>query len=207
MLIGKWVAIDAISSSSTLGFLIIITLVLIGSAATTLYYAKWFGHMLVLPQSGKKLGEETLPLPYSISLFSLLGLVIVLGAGASVVIVGIVLPALPAGYNAYVSAGTLSFSTSFGTFLIYPFWVGAIAIFVIGSLIASKKGGVVKSPYVSGENVLDNPDVFETTADTQVPMQVSAFFMDNEFSQSNVLNYGAVVGALLVMIMFITVVL
>jgi ech hydrogenase subunit A len=207
MLIGKWVAIDAISSSSTLGFLIIITLVLIGSAATTLYYAKWFGHMLVLPQSGKKLGEETLPLPYSISLFSLLGLVIVLGAGTSVVIGGIVLPALPAGYNAYVSVGTLSFSTSFGTFLIYPFWVGAIAIFVIGSLIALKKGGVVKSPYISGENVLDNPDVFETTADTQVPMQVSALFMDNEFSQSNVLSYGAVVGALLVMIMFITVVL
>jgi ech hydrogenase subunit A len=207
MLIGKWVAIDAIITSSTLGFLIIIVLVLIGSAATTLYYAKWLGHMLVLPQSGKKLGEEQLPLPYSISLLSLLTLGIVMGAGVSMVIGSIVLPALPAGYFAFVSTGTLSFSTGIGTFLTYPFWVGAIAIFVVGWIIATKKGGIVKPPYVSGENVLDNPDAFETTADTQVPMQVSALFMDNEFSQSNVLSYGAVAGALIVMIMFITVVL
>jgi ech hydrogenase subunit A len=206
MLLGKWIAIDAIISSSTLGFLIIISLVLIGSAATTLYYAKWLGHMLVLPQSGKKLGEEQLPLPYSVSLLSLLAIGIVMGAGASLVIGALVLPALPAGWFASVSTGTFSFNSGIGTFLTYPFWLGAIAIFVIGWMIASKKGGVVKPPYVSGENVSD-PDAFKTTADTQVSMEVSALFMENEFSQSSVLAYGAVAGAILVMIMFITVVL
>jgi ech hydrogenase subunit A len=207
MLFGKWVAIDAIITSSNLGFLIIISLVLIGSAATTLYYAKWLGHMLVLPQSGKKLGKEQLPLPYSVSLLSLLTIGLVMGAGASMVIGVVVIPALPAGWLALVSVGTFSFSTGIGMFLTYPFWVGAIVIFVIGWMIATKKGGVVKPPYVSGENVAGNPNVFETTADTQVPMEVSALFMENEFSQSSVLSYGAIAGALLVMIMFITVVL
>ena len=89
----------------------------------------------------------------------------------------------------------------------YPFWVGAIAIFVVGVLIARSKGGVVKTPYVSGENVVDNPDAYMTTADTQVPIQVSGLFMDNEFSASRVLNYGVVAGALVVIIMFLTVVL
>ncbi len=207
MLLGKWAAIDAISAAPTMGSLLIIMLVLIGSAATTLYYAKWLGHMLVLPQSGKKLGNEELPLPYSISLFSLLSLSVVMGVAASSVIGFIVLPTLPVGYISYISVNPFTIETAYGSFLSYPFWVGAIAIFVVGVLIARSKGGVVKAPYVSGENVVDNPDAYMTTADTQVPIQVSGLFMDNEFSASRVLNYGVVAGALVVIIMFLTVVL
>jgi ech hydrogenase subunit A len=207
MLIGKWAAIDAISSSPTMSSLIVIPLVLIGSAATTLYYAKWLGHLLVLPQNGKELGEERLPLPYSISMFGLLSLAIVLGAGMSMVLGILVLRAMPAGYYTYLTGGLFDVSTGFGSFLTYPFWIGAIAIFLIGSYIAQKKGGVVKPPYVSGENVPGNPEVFRTTADTQVPIQVSSLFMDNEFSSTRVLSYSVIAGALLVMVMFLTVVL
>jgi ech hydrogenase subunit A len=207
MLLGKWAAIDAISAAPTMGLLIMLMLVLIGSASTTLYYAKWLGHMLVLPQSGKKLGNEELPLPYSISLFSLLSLTVVMGVVASGVIGAVVLPTLPVGYISYINANLFTIETPYGSFLLYPFWIGIISIFFVGELIAHRKGGIVKAPYVSGENIVDNPDAFKTTADTQVPMQVSGLFMDNEFSASRVLNYGVVTGALVVMIMFLTVVL
>jgi ech hydrogenase subunit A len=207
MLLGKWIAIDAISAAPTMGLLIMLMLVLIGSAATTLYYAKWLGHMLVLPQSGKKLGNEELPLPYSISLFSLLLLTVVLGVAASSVLGAVVLPTLPMGYISYISPNLFTIETSYGSFLLYPFWVGVVAIFFVGVMIALRKGGIVKTPYVSGENIVDSPDAFMTTADTQVPMQVSGLFMDNEFSASRVLNYGVVAGVLVVMIMFLTVVL
>jgi ech hydrogenase subunit A len=207
MLLGKWAAIDAISAAPTMGSLIMLMFVIIGSATTTLYYAKWLGHMLVLPQSGKKLGNEELPLPYSISLLSLLSLSVVMGVAASGVIGAVVLPTLPMGYISYISANLFTIETLYGSFLSYPFWVGIIAIFLVGILIAHRKGGIVKTPYVSGENIVDNPDAFMTTADTQVPMQISGFFMDNEFSVSRVLNYGIVTGALVVMIMFLTVVL
>jgi ech hydrogenase subunit A len=207
MLLGKWVAIDAIAAAPTMGSLMIIMLVLVGSAATTMYYAKWLGHMLVLPQSGKKLGDEKLPSPYTVSLLALLSLIIVMGAAASYVISALVLPALPAGYFAYLSTDLVSITTAYGSFLSYPFWLGAVAIFLVGMMVARSKGGVVKAPYVSGENVADDPDAFKTTADTQVPMQVSALFMENEFSSTTVLSYGMIAGALVVMIMFLTVVL
>jgi ech hydrogenase subunit A len=207
MLLGKWVAIDAIAAAPTMGSLIVITLVLVGSAATTMYYAKWLGHLIVLPQTGRKLGGEKLPVPYSISLLTLLALCIVLGAAASNVIVSLVLPALPAGYFAYVATGLDGITTAYGSFLSYPFWLAAIGIFVVGVIVARSKGGVVKTPYVSGENVADNPDAFRTTADTQVPMQVSGLFMDNEFSSTNVLGYGMIAGSVILMIMFLTVVL
>ena len=207
MLLGKWVAIDAITTAPTMGSLIIIMLVLVGSAATTMYYAKWLGHLLVLPQSGKKLGVEKLPIPYSISLLSLLSLVIFMGVLASNMIGSLVLPALPLGYFPYISGSLEGITTLYGLFLSYPLWLGAVAIFLGGIMLARRKGGVVKTPYVSGENVANDPNAFETTADTQVPMQVSVLFMDNEFSSTSVLSYGAVAGALVIMIMFLTVVL
>jgi hypothetical protein len=111
------------------------------------------------------------------------------------------------GYISYISTNLFAIETPYGSFLSYPFWIGIIAIFLVGALIAQRKGGVVKTPYVSGENIVDDPDAFKTTADTQVPMQVSGLFMDNEFSASRVLNYGVVTGALVLMIMFLTVVL
>jgi ech hydrogenase subunit A len=207
MLIGKWVAIDAISSSPSMGALIIIMLVVIGSAATTLYYAKWLGHMLVLPQSGKKLGEESLPLPYSVSLFSLLGLILVMGVGVSYVLGAIVLPAMPATYLTVLNGGLYNVTTGVGSFVTYPYWVAAVLIFLVGAYVAQRKGGVVKSPYLSGENVAGNPEVFSTTADTQTPIVVSGLYMDNEFSNTSVLSYGVIAGAILVVIMFLSVVL
>jgi len=207
MLLGKWVAIDAISSSPSMGALMIIMLVVIGSAATTLYYAKWLGHMLVLPQTGKKLGEESLPLPYGVSLFSLLALIFVMGAGVSYVIDAVVLPAMPSNYLTLLTGGLYNITTGIGSFLTYPYWVAAVLIFLIGAYVAQRKGGVVKSPYLSGENVPGNPEVFNTTADTQTPVVVSGLYMDNEFSNTSVLSYGVVTGAILVMIMFLSVVL
>jgi ech hydrogenase subunit A len=207
MLIGKWVAIDAIISAPTMGSLLVIMLVLIGSAATTLYYAKWLGHMLVLPQAERKTEDERLPFPYSFSLYGLLALAIVLGAGVSMVIGALVLPAMPETYLTTYRGGLFDVTTSFGSFLTYPIWIGAMVIFLIGGYIAQKKGGVVKPPYLSGENISGNPEVFGTTADTQAPIELSNLFMDNEFSATRVLSYGVIAGAILVIIMFITVVL
>jgi hypothetical protein len=163
--------------------------------------------MLVLPQSGKKLGEESLPLPYSVSLFSLLGLILVMGVGVSYVLGAIVLPAMPATYLTVLNGGLYNVTTGVGSFVTYPYWVAAVLIFLVGAYVAQRKGGVVKSPYLSGENVAGNPEVFSTTADTQTPIVVSGLYMDNEFSNTSVLSYGVIAGAILVVIMFLSVVL
>ena len=123
------------------------------------------------------------------------------------VIGALVLPAMPAAYIPTYRGGLFDVSTNFGSFLTYPIWMGAIVIFMIGAFIAQKKGGAIKPPYLSGENVTGNPEVFGTTADTQAPVELSGLFMDNEFSATRVLSYGVIAGAILVMIMFITVVL
>jgi len=207
MLIGKWIALDAITSSSLFGGLVVLVFVLVGSAATSVYYAKWLGHLLVLPQAERKYALEELPTPYRVSLYTLLGLAIVMGAGVGLVVGYLVLPALPPLYLANVGGSTLNLTTGVGSFITYPYWVAAATIFLIGYFIAKSKGGIIKAPYVNGENVLGDAESFRTTADTEAKIELSGMFLDTEFSSDQVWRLGILVSSLLVLVMFLTVVL
>ncbi len=207
MLLGKWMALDAITSSSLFGGLVVLVFVLVGSAATSVYYAKWLGHLLVLPQTERKPALEELPTPYKVSLYSLLGLAVVMGAGVGLVVGYLVLPALPSLYLANVGGSTLNITTGIGSFITYPYWVAAAGILFVGYLVAKSKGGVVKAPYLNGENVQGDAESFRTTADTEAKIELSVMFLDTEFSSGQVWRLGVLVSSLLVLVMFLTVVL
>jgi ech hydrogenase subunit A len=207
MLIGKWAAIDAITTSPLLSGLLIIMLVLVGSAATTVYYTKWLGHLTVLPQAERTRKGEELPAAYAVSMLSLFCLILVMSSGVGLVVNGLVLPAMPADYWGGFYAGLLSLETFVGSFITYPYWIAAGLILLMGLLIARRKGGVVKPPYLSGENVPDNPVAFRTTADGEATADVSGMFLDHEVSSPQLLRMGTIIGVLVVLIMFLTVVL
>ena len=207
MLIAKWAAIDAIATSPLLSGLLIIMLVLVGSAATTVYYAKWLGHLTVLPQAERTRKGEELPAAYAVSMLSLFCLILVMGSGVGLVVNGLVLPTMPADYWGGFYAGLLSLETFVGSFITYPYWIAAGLILLVGLLIARRKGGVIKPPYLSGENVPDNPVAFRTTADGEATADVSGMFLDHEVSSPQLLRLGTITGALVVLIMFLTVVL
>jgi ech hydrogenase subunit A len=211
MLLGKWIAIDAVTTSPLFTGLILIVLLLVGSTATTIYYSKWLGHLTVLPQADVKPKAEKLSPLFTLSMGVLLALSILMGTSVALVMNLLVIPALPINYFASISAdlirvSTIIGSTTIGTFITYPFWVAASGIFLIGYFIYRSKGGVIKPPYVSGENIAENPEVFMTTADSQVPIELSGMFFDNEISNTWLWNYGVMAGAVILFIMFLTVV-
>jgi hypothetical protein len=162
---------------------------------------------LVLPQEERKPISEELPAPYRISLYSLLGLAIIMGAGVGLVVGYLILPALPPLYLANVGGSTLNLTTGIGSFITYPYWVAAAGIIFVGYLVAKSKGGVVKAPYISGENVPGDAESFRTTADAEVKIELSGMFLDSEFSSGQVWRLGILVSSLLVLVMFLTVVL
>ena len=120
MLLGKWIAIDAIVTSPILSALLIILFVTLGSAATSLYYVKWLGHLTVLPQDNAKAIGEKLPYPYLISMLGLLGLSVAMGAGVGSVVNLLVFPTLPEGYFTNASGGLVNFSSGVGSFITLP---------------------------------------------------------------------------------------
>jgi len=194
MLLGKWVAVDAIASSPLYVGLPIIVMVVLGSAATTFYYAKWIGYMIVSPNSLEKHKDEVLETPYKLSMVGLLIVDVVISLGAALVFDNIVIPVIKNVYPVVFATPNLSIDLGFTSFPVFALWGGSIAVILIGSWLAKSKGGVLSPPYLNGANV-DN-ETFRTTADSEVKLSLSWVFLGGSIDEAQYEKLALVLGAL-----------
>ena len=194
MLLGKWVAVDAIASSPLYLGLPIIVMIVLGSAATTFYYAKWIGYMIVSPNSLEKHEDEKLEGPYKLSMVGLLIIDVVISLGAALVFDNIVIPVIKNIYPVVFATPNLSIDLGFTAFPVFALWGGSIAVILIGSWLAKSKGGVLSPPYLNGANV-DN-ETFRTTADSEVKLSVSWVFLGGSIDEAQYEKLALVLGAL-----------
>lgn len=194
MLLGKWVAVDAIASSPLYVGLPIIVMVVLGSAATTFYYAKWIGYMIVSPNSLEKHKDEVLETPYKLSMVGLLIVDVVISLGAALVFDNIVIPIINNVYPVVFATPNLSIDLGFTSFPVFALWGGSIAVILIGSWLAKSKGGVLSPPYLNGANV-DN-ETFRTTADSEVKLSLSWVFLGGSINEAQYDKLALVLGAL-----------
>lgn len=207
MLLGKWVAMDAVASSPQLLGTVLIVLMVVGSAATTLFWAKWLGHLTILPMRKISFTLERLQAPYQFSLSILLGLDVLIGVGAAYLIKNIVLPVTSVGQRPELVTPSLNVNTGVGTFLVLPLWAAFILIPLLGMYVAKRKGGAVRTPYLGGENIGDDPVSFRTIADTEAEFKVAGMFLDDIISEGRMSKYGVMVGFALILLMFVTAVI
>lgn len=194
MLLGKWVAVDAIASGPLYVGLPIIVMVVLGSAATTFYYAKWIGYMIVSPNSLEKREDEKLETPYRFSMVGLLIVNVVISLGAALVFDNIVIPVINNVYPVVFATPNLSIDLGFTSFPVFALWGGSIAVILIGSWLANSKGGVLSPPYLNGANV-DN-ETFKTTADSEVKLSLSWVFLGGSINEAQYEKLALVLGAL-----------
>ncbi|UCD45985.1 MAG: NADH-quinone oxidoreductase subunit L, partial [Candidatus Bathyarchaeota archaeon] len=207
MLLGKWAAMDAVASSPQMLGTILIVLMVVGSAATTLFWAKWLGHLTTLPMRKINFALEQLQAPYQFSLTVLLGLDVLIAVGAAYLIKNIVLPVMSAGQRPSIVTPSLNVNTGFGTFLVLPLWTAFVLTLLLGMYVARRKGGTVRTPYIGGENIGNDPVSFRTTADTEAEFKVAGMFLGDIISEGNMSKYGVIAGVALILLMFVTVVI
>ncbi len=203
MLLGKWVAMDAVASSPTLEGVPLILLMVIGSAATTLFWAKWLGHLTILPIRERHSDPEVLLAPYKLSLMTLLGINVLMSVGVAFAINNLVVPILVGSYGAPLTTPGLGVNTGVGTFLVIPLWAAFIIVPLIGIYLARWKGGTIETPYLAGENIGEDGLSFRTIADTEGEFKVAGMFLDDVIVEDKVARLGVVVGSLLVLLMFV----
>ncbi len=194
MLLGKWVAVDAIASSPLYLGLPLIIMVVLGSAATTFYYAKWIGYMIVAPNSLAKSKDEQLETPYKLSMVGLLIVDVVISLGAALVFNNIVVPVIKNVYPVVITTPNLSIDLGFTAFPVFALWGGSLAVILIGSWLAKSKGGVLSPPYLGGTNV-DN-ETFKTTADSEVKLSLSWIFLGGSIDEAQYEKVALILGAL-----------
>jgi len=207
MLIGKWVAVDAVASTPLLIGLPLVVMVVLGSAATTFYYAKWLGFLTVLPNSLERRKEERLEAPYRLSLYTLLGLNILVSVGAALVVDDVVNPILAASYTQAVTTPGYGLDLGFTAFPVWPLWAAVAAVALIGAAVARSKGGALSPPYLGGENVADKPVTFMTTADSEVAVEVSGVYLASEIDEARIDRLAVGAGVLIMALLFVVVIL
>lgn len=206
MLIGKWVAVDAVASTPLIVGLPFVVMVVLGSAATTFYYAKWLGFLTILPNSLEKRKDENLETPYKLSLYALLGLNILVSIGAALVVDDVVNPILAAAYQQAVTTPGYSIDLGFTAFPVWPLWAALLAVILIGSAVARSKGGALSPPYLGGENVAGKPVTFMTTADSEVAAEVSGVYLAPQIDEGRIDRLAVGAGILIMALMFLVVI-
>jgi ech hydrogenase subunit A len=207
VLLGKWAAIGITATAPLFLSIVMIAMMVIGSSATTLFWAKWLGHFAITPMSGAEPTEENLPAAYKISLYSLLGLDIAASLGSGLVLDRVVAPIVSLNYGEVWDTSILVLSSQVGAFMILPLWGALAAVFIVGGLLYRSKGGVVKPPYMSGENVEGEPEAFRSTADGVVKYQIAGMFFDPEITEARWVPYSTLAGVFLNMILLALVIL
>ena len=197
MLLGKWVAVEAVAASPLYIGLPLVLLVVLGSAATTFYYAKWIGYMTVTPNSLEKKRDEKLETPYRLSMIGLLMIDVALSIGVALVINKLVIPVISTAYPIVVSTTGLNINLGFTSFPVFALWGGMVAVLLIGSWLASSKGGKVAAPYMSGANIPGDYTKYRSTAGGEFDISVSGIFLKSSIDEAALEKLAMIIGVMI----------
>lgn len=205
VLLAKWGAMEAAPALGTWSALVLILLML-GSGATTVFWAKWMGRFLChSPEPGVAKKEPLVPLYHGILLI-LLSIAVVCSVLVAPLYNNIVAPALSqAGYNPSLafSTSTWFLKSSAGIFAAWPIFIIIALALLIPVLAARPKPEEVRAAYVCGENVEIGVDEFVAVADERSPLKTGGFYIENILGEANLNKVIVPVGIVLLIILFV----
>jgi ech hydrogenase subunit A len=208
VVIAKWGAMETTSSINIWSALVMIFLV-IGSAATTVFWAKWAGRLMChapVPEAAKR--EKLVPFYH--------GVLLVLIAGAtlfSILIVPVyttlVAPGLiEAGYiGGALTTANWFLRSSVGTFATWPLFIILAVALIVPLLVTRVKPGQSRAAYMCGENVEIGSDQFTAEGDRRTDLKTGGFYIENVFGEGTFNRYSIPAGLVFMAILFILVVL
>jgi ech hydrogenase subunit A len=205
VLITKWGVMEAASGIGVWSTLVLVLLML-GSGATTVFWAKWIGRFLCQsPVPGRAKREPLIPLYHGI-LFVLIAFAVVFSILIAPVYNGVVAPTLAeAGYDA-----SLAFTTNFwflkspiGVFAAWPIFIIITLALLIPALTTRAKPDVSRSSYMCGENVEIGVDEFVAVADERTELKTGGFYVENMLGEGNLNRFVVPVGIVLLVILFV----
>ncbi len=205
VLIAKWGAMEAASSIGVWSTLVLVLLML-GSGATTVFWAKWIGRFLChSPVPGSSKMEPFIPLYHGILL-----MLITFAAVFSILIApvynSIVAPALTeTGYTAALAftTGAWFLKSPMGIFAAWPIFIIITLALLIPALTARAKPEASRSSYMCGENVEIGVDEFVAVADERTGLKTGGFYIENILGEGNLNRFVVPVGIVLLVILFV----
>jgi len=205
VLITKWGAMEAASGIGAWSTLVLVLLML-GSGATTVFWAKWIGRFLCQsPVPGRAKREPLIPLYHGILL-----IFIVFAVVFSILIAplynGVIAPSLAeAGYDAAsaFTTGAWFLKSPMGVFAAWPIFIIITLALLIPALTTRAKPEVSRSSYMCGENVEIGVDEFVAVADERTELKTGGFYIENMLGEGNLNRFVVPTGIVLLVILFV----
>jgi ech hydrogenase subunit A len=205
VLIAKWGAMEAASSIGVWSTLVLVLLML-GSGATTVFWAKWIGRFLChSPVPGSSKMEPFIPLYHGI-LLMLVTFAVAFGILIAPLYSSVVAPALTeAGYYAAwaFTTGAWFLKSPMGVFAAWPIFIIITLALLIPALATRAKPEASRSSYMCGENVEIGVDEFVAVADERTALKTGGFYIENVLGEGNLNRFVVPVGIVLLVVLFV----
>ena len=205
VLIAKWGAMEAASSIGVWSTLVLVLLML-GSGATTVFWAKWIGRFLCQsPVPGRAKMEPFIPLYHGI-LLMLITFAVVFSILIAPVYNSVIAPALTeAGYTAALAftTGAGFLKSPIGIFATWPIFIIIALALLIPALTTRAKPEASRSSYMCGENVEIGVDEFVAVGDERTGLKTGGFYIENILGEGNLNRFVVPVGIVLLVILFV----
>jgi ech hydrogenase subunit A len=209
VLIAKWGAMEAASGIGVWSTLVLVLLML-GSGATTVFWAKWIGRFLChSPVPGSSKEEPFIPLYHGI-LLMLITFAVLLSILIAPLYNNIVAPALAeAGYcvTCAFTTGAWFLKSPMGIFAAWPVFIIIALALLIPVFTARAKPEASRSSYMCGENVEMGVDEFVAVADERTKLKTGGFYIENILGEGNLNRFVVPVGIVLLVVLFVVAVI
>ena len=205
VLITKWGAMEAATTIGVWSTLVLVLLML-GSGATTVFWAKWIGRFLCQsPVPGRAKREPLIPLYHGI-LLVLIAFAVIFSILIAPVYNGVVAPSLvEAGYDASLAftTGAWFLESPIGIFAAWPIFIIITLALLIPALTTRAKPEASRSSYMCGENVEVGVDEFVAVADERTELKTGGFYIENTLGEGNLNRFVVPTGIVLLVILFV----
>ncbi len=203
VLISKWAAIEASVHMPWITLMLVI-----GSAATVVFWVKWIGKLLAAPPRGVGNGIEKLEVFYATPLVVLAGAAVALSVAVAPVVELIIQYAVVPYYKtAGLSAAGSDVSTGIGFAVVWPLFLVLLLVIVPAYLFMRVKPEQLRPVYMGGENMSDYSSTeFRTLQDRPEPSVSGGYYYEKALGE-NSLNRWANPLAIVLLVALVGVVL
>ena len=202
VLISKWAAIEAAGASTSLLSPLILLFLVIGSAATTVFWVKWIGRFLSEVPSSKGLKMEPFSPLYHTPVMLLIGGAVVLSILIAPVYNWLVSPAVGTFYLTTVSTQSWFFRSAIGCFVAWPLFIVLAAALVVPALFIKTKPERIRAAYMCGENVEYDTPQFRSVADDKFELQLGGVYLEEDLGEKKLDKWFKVIALIILLILF-----
>ncbi len=198
MLVGKWMAIESAVNNP-----VVLILLVLGSALTIFFWAKWLGRITTTSYHEKYKIESVSP--WMLSVLSVIGIgVITASVCATPIYTNLIKPISLAVFGADGCPGNISILDTVNSFLGWPMYVvfGTIALAILAGVLLFKPSQI-RLPFLCGENMDldDHSFTFRSIADGPTTALLTSYYLPL-FAESRITAWGNPLAALIALSLF-----